>query len=84
MPFVADGLAGLDVLQAYRRGDLAGVDFVKLFPVVGVHLQQTPDPLPLFGIGVEDRLALFEGAGVNAEEGQFADVGIGHDLEGQG
>ena len=33
------------LLQADRRGDVARVDFLDLFALVGVHLQQAADPL---------------------------------------
>ena len=45
MFFVAQGVAGGGVLQADRRGDVAGVDFLDLFTLVGVHLQETADAL---------------------------------------
>ena len=34
--------------------------------------------------GVEDLVALGEGARVDPEEGELADVGVGHDLEREG
>ena len=40
---VADRVAGRDVLQAHRRRDVARPDFLDLFALVGVHLQETAD-----------------------------------------
>ena len=34
-------------LQAHRGGDVAGVDALDVFALVGVHLQQAPDALAL-------------------------------------
>ena len=38
---------GAGVLEADRRGDVAREHFLDLVPLVGVHLQQPADPLPL-------------------------------------
>ncbi len=43
--FVAQRVAGGHRLEADGRGDVAGVDFLDLFALVRVHLQQTADPL---------------------------------------
>ena len=50
---VAQGVAGEGVLEADRGGDVAGVDHVDLFAVVGVHLEDAADPLLLALGGVE-------------------------------
>jgi hypothetical protein len=42
---VAEGVAGDDLLDAHRRGDVARVDRVDLLAVVGVHDEQAPDAL---------------------------------------
>ena len=52
--------------------------------MVGVHHQQAPDALGAPGRGVEHAAARGELAGVDAEVGQLADVGVGHHLEAQG
>ena len=44
---VAQRLAGGDVLQADRGGDVAGAHFLDLLALVGVHLQQAADALLL-------------------------------------
>ena len=36
-------VAGVDVLEADGRGDVAGAHFLDLAALVGVHLQQAPD-----------------------------------------
>ena len=80
---VAQGVAGAAVLDADRGGDVAGADAVEVDPVVGVHLEYAAHPLLGPGAGVEHLAALAEGAAVDPEIGELADVGVGHDLEGQ-
>ena len=47
MLFVADRVAGRDILQTDGGADVARQNFVDLFALVGVHLQQTADALRL-------------------------------------
>ena len=49
-----------------------------------MHHQQPADALGLAGFDVEDAAAFLELARVDAEVGELADVGVGHDLEGEG
>ena len=81
---VGQGVAGEGVLEADRGGDVAGVDLVDLLAVVGVHLEDAADPLPLALGRVEHVRAGLERAGVDPEEGQLADERVGGDLEGEG
>ena len=81
---VAQGVAGEGLLEADGGGDVAGVDRVDLFAVVGVHLEDAADPLLLALGGVEDVGAGLQRPGVDPEVGQLADVRIRGDLEGQG
>ena len=80
---VADGVAGGGVLQADGGGDVAGAHFLDFVAAVGVHLHHAPDALAPFAGGVVDLIAGVQHAGIDAEEGQRADVGIGGDLEGE-
>ena len=57
---------------------------LAVFAGVGVHLQQAAEALLVARAGVEDLVALLERAGVDPQEGELADVGVGHDLERQG
>ena len=67
-----------------RGRDVAGVDLVDLLALVGVHLHQPADALALAAWSALSTLvAGLDRAGVDAEEGQLADVGVGHDLERQ-
>jgi hypothetical protein len=52
--------------------------------VVRVHLQDPADALRLAVGRVQDTIAGLERSGVDAEVGQLADEGVGHDLEGKG
>ena len=45
MLLVADRVAGRHALEAHARGDVARVNLLDLLTLVGVHLQQTADPL---------------------------------------
>ena len=83
LPVIAQGVAGLGVLQTDSRADVAGVNPIDVFAFVGVHLQQATEALFLAGTHVENLIALVERARVDAEVGQSADVGIAHDLERQ-
>ena len=44
---IAQRLAGAYVLQARQRNDVAGVGFLDLFAVVGMHQEHAPDALLL-------------------------------------
>ena len=80
---VAERIAGRGVFQAHRRGDIAGIDLLKVFSVVGVHQQDAAQALTLSLGGVHDRLAGLQRAGIDTEETQLAHIGVGHDLKGQ-
>ena len=80
---VAQGVARGRLLQADEGHDVAGEGGVLVLAVVGVHLQDAPDPLLAVLGRVEDGLALGQLARVDPDVGQLADVGIGHDLERQ-
>jgi hypothetical protein len=79
----AQRVAGGDVLQAHRGGDVAGAHFLDLFAVVGVHLQDAADALLLDLTGLYTCVADVERARVDAEEGQRTHERVGHDLERQ-
>src|SRR6266487_413749 len=78
---VAQRIAGARVLQPDRGGDVAGAHLFDLFALVGVHLQQPADALFAVLGAVVDVGARAQHARVHAEERQFPDVRIGHDLE---
>src|SRR5690348_1706108 len=77
----AQRVAGGDVLQAHRRGDVAGADFLDFLAVVRVHLQDAADALLLRLDRVVHLVARIERARIDAEERERADERIGHDLE---
>ena len=66
----AQRVAGGDVLQADRGGDVAGADFLDLFALVGVHLQHAADALLLALDRVVHGVAGVQHARVDAEERQ--------------
>ena len=45
--FVAQRIAGGGILQAHNGRDITRIELVDLFPVVGMHLQDTADALAL-------------------------------------
>ena len=57
---------------------------LDVLAVVGVHLEHAADPLLAVLRRVVDVGAGLERAGVDPEVGELADVGVAHDLEGQG
>ena len=80
---VAQRVAGRDALEADRRGDVAGVDFLDFLALVRVHLQQAADALGALLGRVVDASTRREHARVDAEERELADERVGHDLERQ-
>ena len=81
--FVAQGVAGRGVLEAHESNDVASARPFHVFTLVGVHLQDAADAFALAGVGVVHGHAGFEEAGVNTEEGQVTDEGVGEELEHQ-
>ncbi len=80
---IAQRFAGGDLRQTDGGGDVTGTHFINLFAVVGVHLHQAADALLLALDRVVDRVARLHHARVDADEGQLADVLVGHQLERQ-
>ena len=80
---VGQGVPRPGVLEADGGGDVAGQHFLDLLPLVGVHLEQPPDPLALVLGAVVHVAARLQHARVHPEEGQPAHVGVGRHLERQ-
>ena len=78
---VGQRVPGARVLEADGGADVAREHLFDLLALVGVHLEQSTDPLPLVLGAVVDVAARLERAGVHPEEGEPADIGIGRDLE---
>lgn len=57
--------------------------FVNFVTVVGLHQHDTPDALFLTLHRVPHRIAFLQRPGVDADKGQLADVGVGHQFERQ-
>src|SRR5690606_24851031 len=79
----AQRFTGGDIFHADARSDIARADFLDLFAIVGVHLQQATDTLLLAAQGIQHRVAAIEYTGINANKGQGTDEGIRRDLERQ-
>ena len=80
---VAQRIAGADVLEADRGGDIAGTHLFEFFARIGMHLQDAADALALVAGGVVNRVAGVQHPRVNPEKGQVADERVGGDLERQ-
>ena len=78
---IAQRVAGRRFLQADRRGDVAGADFLDVLALVRVHLQDAADALLAALDRVVDRVARIDDARIHAEEHELADERVGHDLE---
>src|SRR4051812_27718790 len=78
---IGQRVAGDDLLDPDRGGDVTGVDGVDLLAVVGVHDEQAPDALLASRRDVEDLRAGLKRPRVHAEVRELADERVGHDLE---
>src|ERR1035438_4596372 len=81
---VAEGVACRGVLQPHHGHDLASDRGRALLALVRVHLVDLADPLLAPLGGVQHGRAGLQGAGVDPDIGQLAQVLVRHDLEGQG
>ena len=81
---VAEGLAGGGVLEADAGDDVTGGAGVTVNALVGVHLEDAAQTLAVVLDRVVDVGARLGLTGVDADVGELADVGVGHDLEGEG
>ena len=80
---IAQRLAGGGELEAGKGDDVAGIGFLDVFAAVGMHQKHAADALGLVLDRIERAGARSDGAGIDAHEGDRADKGIVHDLEGQ-
>ena len=84
MALVAQGLAGRRVLEADGRDDVARGAIVDIMLLVGMHLEDATNALLLAVVGIDDIGTGVQTTRIDAQVGELANVGIGHDLEGQG
>ena len=84
MLFVADGVARTDVSEADHGADVSGQNFLDVFALIGVHLEQAANALMLLRARVQHRLARVQLSRVHTDKRQLTDIRVGHDLEGQG
>ena len=52
--FTADRISRRCMFQAHRGKDISGRDLLNLLPLVGMHLQETPDPFSFPFRSIED------------------------------
>ena len=83
MIFVAERVAGRDILDADDRRDVTRINRVDILALVRLDLDQTADAVPLVGARIVDRVALGQLAAVNAEEDQLTDERIAPEFESQ-
>ena len=80
---VAQRVAGAHFLEAGQRDDVAGIGFLDVLAVVRMHQQHAADALLAFLGRIDHAGAAGERAGIDAAEGDGADEGVVHDLEGE-
>ena len=78
---IAKRVARGRIFETDQRDDVAGVSLFDLGTAVGVHSDDTSDPLALVLGAVEHIRTRLDDAGVDAEERQLTDERIRHDLE---
>ena len=76
MIFIAQRVAGRDVLDSDDRGDVAGITGVDVLALVGLNLDQAADAVAFVGARVLNGVALGDLAGIDAEEDQLPDERI--------
>jgi hypothetical protein len=81
---VAEGVAGRGLLEADQRNDVASEARLAVLAVVGVHLQDAPDPFLAVLGRIDDLASRLQVARVHARVGELAEMRVGHDLEGEG
>ncbi len=79
---VAQRVAGFRIRQRNQRDDVAGARFFDRIGFLGEHLDHAADFLALAAGRIQDRRALGQHAGIDADEGQRA-VNVVDHLEGQ-
>ena len=80
---IAERVAGADVLEAGESDDVAGISFLDVLAVVRVHQKHAADALLLVAGRVQHRRTGLDLARIDAAEGDGADEGVVHDLEGE-
>ena len=80
---IAERVAGADVLEAGESDDVARIGFLDVLAVVRMHEKHAADALFLVAGRVEERGTGLDLARIDAAEGDRADEGIVHDLEGE-
>ena len=81
---IAERVARAGILQAGHRDDVAGVGLLDVLAVVRVHQKHAADPLRLVLASSSATVVPdFDRAGIDAAEGDRADEGVVHDLEGE-
>ncbi len=79
--FIAQRVPCRHTLQSHARSDIARINGVDLFALVGVHAKQSPNALPRRLGGVVDIAAGLQNTGINTDVGNVPDERIGHNLE---
>src|SRR5881398_4038073 len=83
MIFVAQSVAGGDILNADDGGDIARVTGFDILAFVGLDLDQTRNAFALVRARIVNRVAFRKCAGINTKEDKLADKRIAPKLEGE-
>ena len=81
--FIAQRVAGDRVLHTYHSGNVSGIANINVFPIIGMHLQNTSETLFLLFDRVVRRFTRSDLTTVYAEKAEFSDIRIGHNLKCQ-
>ena len=82
--FGAERIACAGVFKADASCDVAGIELIAFFSLVGMHFKQAGDALFFVFGRVEEVDPFCQRAAVDADECQTADIRVGHDFKGQG
>ena len=80
----AERVAGVRVLELHHRADVAGAERGDVFAALAVEQENLADAFGDLAVAVEQIRAAAELAGIDAEEGQLAEVRLAHRLENVG
>ena len=81
---IAKSITSLDILKTDSSADVASVDAVERYLLVGLHLVETGDTLLLVRTSVEDIRACVDMARVDTDVGETTYERVSGDLEGEG
>ena len=83
MVFRTESIACAGLFQADASSDVACEEFIAVFSLVCVHFEEAGDPLSLSFVVLMRVVPFVQRSAIDADEGQPADIRVGHDFEGK-